>query len=132
MHRFYSPSKSYHFMTTSAAEAQTVIQNSVGGAYNLNDAAGKPLLTNGWGYQYEGTSYRVSTISQLGMNNPVYRFYNVTKGVHFYSSDLAEVKTVISNSVGPQYANDLSAALARPALLPNGWQYQFEGVGWYV
>jgi hypothetical protein len=66
------------------------------------------------------------------MDAPVYRFYNVARGTHFYSSNPDEVKTVITNSIGSQYADDLNAALAAPALLPSGWQYQYEGVAWYV
>jgi len=132
LYRFYSPGKSYHFMTTNAAEALQVIRNSVGSSYDLTNAAGKPLLPGGWGYQYEGTSYNVSTTLQPDIDTAVYRFFNVKKGVHFYSSSLDEVKTVITNSVGPQYANDLNAAQAGPPLLANGWQYQFEGIAWYV
>jgi Repeat of unknown function (DUF5648) len=116
----------------SAGEALNVIRNSVGAGYDLSNASGQALLANGWGYQYEGTSYRVSSIPQLGMDAPVYRFYNVARGTHFYSSNADEVKTVITNSIGSQYANDLNAALAAPALLPNGWQYQYEGIAWYV
>ncbi|MEB3171972.1 MAG: hypothetical protein VKK43_11425 [Synechococcaceae cyanobacterium] len=132
LYRFYSPGKSYHFMTTSSAEALQVVRNSVGSSYDLTNAAGKPLLSGGWGYQYEGTSYNVSTTLQPDIDTPVYRFFNVKKGVHFYSSSLDEVRTVITNSVGAQYANDLNAAQAGPPLLANGWQYQFEGVAWYV
>lgn len=132
LYRFYNPVNNYHFMTLSSDEALNVIRNSVGSGYDLSNASGQSLLANGWGYQYEGTSYRVSSIPQLGMDAPVYRFYNVARGTHFYSSNADEVKTVITNSIGSQYANDFNAALTAPALLPNGWQYQYEGIAWYV
>ena len=132
LYRFYNPVSNYHFMTMSSAEALNVIHNSVGSSYDLSNASGQALLANGWGYQYEGTSYRVSSIPQLGMDAPVHRFYNVASGTHFYSSNPDEMKTVITNSIGSQYANDLNAALAAPALLPNGWQYRYEGIAWYV
>lgn len=143
LYRFFSPSKGYHFVTTNANEALAVIRNSVGSAYNLLNAKGQKLLDKGWGYQYEETSYKVSTIAQTGMNTPVYRFFNQQKGVHFYSSSMQEAKSVVANSLGAQYATDswiISTADAikrnspftSPTPSASGWGYQFEGVGWYV
>jgi hypothetical protein len=143
LYRFFSPSKGYHFVTTNANEALAVIQNSVGSSYNLSNAKGQKLLDNGWGFQYEETSYKVSTIAQTGMDTPVYRFFNQRKGVHFYSSSMAEAKSVVANSLGAPYATDSwitstadairrNSLFASPTLLESGWGYQFEGVGWYV
>ena len=141
LYRFFSPSKGYHFVTTNAKEALAVIQNSVGSTYDLSNAQGQKLLDNGWGFQFEGNTYKVSTIAQTGMDNPVYRFFNVTKGVHFYSSSMVEAKSVIANSLGASYATDSwisstsdaikAGVTSTPAPLPNGWGYSFEGVGWY-
>ena len=143
LYRFFSPSKGYHFVTTNANEALAVIQNSVGSSYNLSNAKGQKLLDKGWGFQYEETSYKVSTIAQTGMDAPVYRFFNQQKGVHFYSSSMEEAKSVVANSLGAQYATDSwitstadaikqNSLSASPTPLASGWGYQFEGVGWYV
>ena len=142
LYRFFSPSKGYHFVTTNAKEALAVIQNSVGSSYDLSNAKGQKLLDNGWGFQFEGNSYKVSTIAQTGMDNPVYRFFNATKGVHFYSSSMVEAKSVVANSLGASYATDswissTSDAIkagnsSTPAPLANGWGYSFEGIAWYV
>jgi hypothetical protein len=143
LYRFFNPGKGYHFMTTNADEALNVIRNSVGSAFNLDNAQGQTLLSNGWGYQYEGRSYKVSTIAQTGMNTPVYRFYNRNKGVHFYSSSLEEAKSVVANSLGAQYATDSwitsttealkqNPLISTPSPLANGWGYQFEGAGFFV
>jgi hypothetical protein len=143
LYRFFNPGKGYHFMTTNADEALNVIRNSVGSAFNLDNAQGQTLLSNGWGYQYEGRSYKVSTIAQTGMNTPVYRFYNRNKGVHFYSSSLEEAKSVVANSLGAQYATDSwitsttealkqNPLISTPSPLANGLGYQFEGAGFFV
>jgi hypothetical protein len=143
LYRFYSPSKGYHFVTTNADEALTVIQKSVGSSYNFSNAKDQKLLDTGWGFQYEETSYKVSTIAQIGMDTPVYRFYNQQRAVHFYSSSMEETKSVIAKSLGAQYATDdwitsTADAIKRnspytsPTPLASGWGYQFEGVGWYV
>jgi|688.fasta_scaffold98898_2 hypothetical protein len=143
LYRFYSPTKGYHFVTTNADEALTVIQNSVGSSYNFSNAKDQKLLDKGWGFQYEETSYKVSTIAQTGMDTPVYRFYNQQRAVHFYSSSMEETKSVIAKSLGAQYATDdwitsTADAIKRnspytsPTPLASGWGYQFEGVGWYV
>lgn len=146
LYRFFSPSKGYHFVTTNAAEALNVVRNSVGSTFDLSNAQGQRLLDNGWGYQFEGNSFNVSTIAQMGMDQPVYRFFNAKKGVHFYSSSLVEAKSVIENSLGAQYVTganqDWIIATANalrqnpltpmPTPLASGWGYSFEGIAWYV
>ena len=59
--------------------------------------------------QREGPAYYVSTTATNAF--PVYRFYNLKAGVHFYTSSEAERDNVI---------NTLGAV------------YRFEGVGYYV
>jgi alpha-tubulin suppressor-like RCC1 family protein len=143
LYRFFSPSKGYHFVTTNTTEALNVIKNSVGSSYDLTNAQGQQLLDNGWGYQFEGNTYKVSSIAQTGMDQPVYRFFNGIKGVHFYSSSMAEAKSVIANSLGDQYATDSwvtstadalkqNPLTSTPAPLATGWGYSFEGIAWYV
>ena len=143
LYRFFNPSKGYHFNTVNEAEAKTIVQNSVGKEYDLSNAQGKSLINGGWGFQYEGNSFKVSTIAQEGMKSPVYRFFNSTKGVHFYSSSSNEVKSVIANSNGSQYATDSWIASTAEALksnplvdVPNplstGWGYKFEGIAWFA
>lgn len=142
LYRFFNPSKGSHFITANANEALTVIQNSVGSSYDLTSAQGQKLLDNGWGFKFEGNTYKVSTTAQPGTDNPVYRFFNATRGDHFYSSSLVEAKSVIANSLGAQYATDSwisstsdaikAGVTSTPAPLATGWGYSFEGVAWYV
>ena len=131
LYRFYNASKGYHFLSTSAEEANNVIKNSLGAGFDLNNAINKDPITGGWGYKYEGTTYKVSTIAQHGMDQAVYRFYNVNKGVHFYTASSDERDNVIRNSVGGSYVGQLDQA-RNAALLNSGWGYRYEGIGWYV
>ena len=90
-------------------------------------------MLDGWGYKYEGLAHKVLTIPQYGMDTPVYRFFQPTKGSHFYSTNLEEVKTIITNSVGREYSTDFNKTLAlNPSLIPNGWGYIFEGKAFYI
>jgi len=131
LYRFYNASKGYHFLSTSAEEANNVIRNSLGAGYDISNAANKDPITGGWGYKYEGTSYKVSTIAQHGMDHAVYRFFNVEKGVHFYTISTEERDNVIRNSVGAAYVGQLDQA-RNAALIQGGWGYRFEGTAWYV
>ena len=79
-----------------------------------NDDEAKTVKANPeWGFSYEGESFSVSTIPQLGMSTPVNRFYRVLDGVgqHFYTAS----------------ADEASNINAHPE-----WGYKSEGVGWYV
>ena len=100
---------------------------------DLTNGVNKDPLINGWGYTYEGTSYKVSTIAQHGMDHAVYRFFNVQKQVHFYTSSADERDAVIANSYdrGTSYAS-LSGNAARSEPSGSGWGYRYEGVAWYV
>jgi hypothetical protein len=129
--RFYNADKGYHFLSSSKDEASNVIKNSLGSGYDLNNAVNKDPITGGWGYRYEGQTYKVSTIAQQGINQPVYRFYNVSKGVHFYTASSDERDTVIRQSIGANYVGRLDQANNAP-LVNGGWGYKYEGVSWYI
>jgi hypothetical protein len=120
LYRFYNAAKGYHFLSTSADEASNVIKNSLGAGYNLNNAVNQDPITGGWGYRYEGTIYKVSTIAQHGMDQAVHRFYNVNKGVHFYTASNAERDNVILQSNGASYVGRLDQLSSVP-LLNGGW-----------
>jgi len=117
LYRFYNASKGYHFLTANAVEADSIITNSLG--------------ENGWGYAYEGRSYKVAMTETAQASTEVYRFYQAEKGVHFYTSNPDEIREVISQSNGAEYGDDLEAAIHAP-LLEGGWGYQLEGLAWYV
>lgn len=129
--RFYNADKGYHFLSSSKEEANNVIKNSLGSGYDLNNAVNKDPITGGWGYRYEGTTYRVSTSAQQGINQAVYRFYNVNKGVHFYTASSDERDTVIRQSIGANYVGRLDQAYNAP-LINGGWGYKYEGISWYI
>jgi hypothetical protein len=78
LYRFYDFKRGVHFYTASEDEKNTV------------------LTTLGGTYSYDGPSYNVSLTPVAG-TQPVWRFYNVTKGVHFYTSDINERDSVIHN-----------------------------------
>jgi hypothetical protein len=129
--RFYNSVKGYHFLSSSKEEANNVIKNSLSSGYDLNNAVNKDPITGGWGYRYEGLTYKVSTIAQQGIDQPVYRFYNVNKGVHFYTASSDERDTVIRQSIGANYVGRLDQANNAP-LINGGWGYKYEGVSWYI
>ena len=131
LYRFYNASKGYHFLTSSEAEANNVISNSVGENYDVLTGQRIEPTKGGWGYQYEGRAFRVSTEQSDNTPTEIYRFYHQENGVHFYSASLDEVRNVITMSSGTQYANDLDAAMNAP-LKDGGWGYQFEGTAWFV
>lgn len=129
--RFYNSARQYHFLTKSPEEAQAIISSSVGENFDLITGAGQEPVPGGWGYKYEGRTYRVADDMTEEYSTPVYRFFQPQKSVHFYSSSLDEVKNVIRMSSGEQYMNDLDGAINAP-LLENGWGYQLEGVAWWI
>ena len=59
-------------------------------------------------FSYEGTPFKASTIPATGLS-PVYRFFNLQNGVHFYTINEVERAGVVAN-------------------LPH---MSYEGVGWY-
>ena len=61
VHRFYNEFKKVHFYSANASEANNVIANSLGDGYDINNAMNQDnLLSNGWGYVYEGIAWYVA------------------------------------------------------------------------
>jgi len=77
LYRFYKPSSSSHFYTASATERDHVI-------------ATWPTI-----YSYDGPTYEVSTTAEAA-KPPVFRFYNLQNGSHFYTASEAEKAHVIA------------------------------------
>jgi hypothetical protein len=75
--RFYNRVSGSHFYTVSAAERDHVI-------------ATWPNV-----FTYEGEAYNVSATAAAN-TMPVFRFYNVTNGAHFYTASVAERDTVLA------------------------------------
>ncbi len=77
LYRFYKPSSSSHFYTASLDEANHVL-------------ATWPHI-----YSYDGPTYAVTPYAGAG-KLPVYRFYNVRNGSHFYTASETEKANVIA------------------------------------
>jgi hypothetical protein len=73
--RFYNKINHSHFYTVSAPERDSVIAN---------------LKTV---YRYDGPAYSVASTPTVGAT-PVYRFYNLKRGTHFYTASEAEKDSV--------------------------------------
>jgi subtilisin family serine protease len=92
VYRFFNRKKGTHFYTASLAEKNRVIA----------------LWSST--FRYEGVAYNLNYSS--GRNTaPLYRFFNVRNGTHFFTASLAEKNNVIAK-----------------------WSstYRYEGVAWYV
>ena len=81
LYRFYKPSSSSHFYTASTAERDHVL-------------ATWPHI-----YQYDGPTYTVTPSAETA-KLPVYRFYNVRNGSHFYTASATERDHVIATWPG--------------------------------
>ena len=139
LYRFYNAATAMHFFTDSSQERDTINNSNWGYRYEgvsdqtlltqgqavqrfFNSKTGEHFFTPDskeaaaivshpeWGYALEGEGFKVSTIAQLGMSTPVYRFLNNSNHTHFFTSDSLEKDSIISS-------------------LP---VYQYEGVAWYV
>jgi hypothetical protein len=101
VYRFYNLKKGVHFYTASAAEMA-----------NVRDHLYKT-------YRLEGVAYYLNTADPAN-NVPLYRFYNVKQGVHFYTASEAEMANVrdhLYNTYrleGVAYYVSLTAAGATP------------------
>ena len=61
VYRFYNPGRGIHFYSASESEANNVIAKSLGNGYTLDNAKQEDnLLSNGWGYIYEGIAWYVT------------------------------------------------------------------------
>jgi hypothetical protein len=78
LHRFFNVRNGSHFYTASEAEKAQVV------------------ATLGRTYNYEGIAYYVSPSPET-TSTPVYRFFNVKKGFHFYTASAVERDSVIAN-----------------------------------
>ena len=76
IYRFYNPRAGVHFYTASAAERDNVTAR----------------LFAVW--RYEGIGYSLN-YSSPDNTTPLYRFYNIRTGTHFYTASAAERDTVI-------------------------------------
>jgi V8-like Glu-specific endopeptidase len=92
VYRFYNLRNGVHFYTASEAEKNNV------------------LATLSSTYRLEGVAYYVNTTTSTN-GDPLYRFYNAKKGVHFYTASEAEKNRVLAT---------LSST------------YRLEGVAYYV
>jgi len=101
VYRFYNVRTGTHFYTADVAERNSVIN------------------TLGWLYLYEGPAYEVNQGSPSN-SNPLYRFYNLRTGTHFYTADLAEANHIIATMAstfhfdGPAYNVSASREYSRP------------------
>jgi hypothetical protein len=84
--RFYNLRTGTHFYTADAAERDRV-SATMGGTYHL-----------------DGVAYNVNT-ANTNNSAPLYRFYNVRTGAHFYTADTAE-RDRIMNTMGATYHYD--------------------------
>lgn len=125
VYRFYSPRYGTHFFTPSAAERDMVmatwpdVWRYEGVAYSVNPAKNSQPLYRFWNryngghfytasaqerdsvfakwphvYQYDGETYAVSPGPAPG-KLPVFRFFNVKNGSHFYTASAEERDTVL-------------------------------------
>lgn len=117
IYRFYSPTSGTHFYTPSEQERDTVmarwphIWSYEGIAYTVDPAknsqplyrfytaseAERDLVLARWMnvYQYDGETYRVTPQADSS-KSPVYRFFNVRNGSHFYTANPDERDAVLA------------------------------------
>ena len=126
VYRFFNFTNNTHFFTSSLAERDLVmatwghIYKYEGVAYAINPANNAQALfrfynvrsrshfytadpverdrvitTLGYIYTYDGPTYAVNA-APVANSAPVYRFYNVRNGSHFYTADDAECNQVIA------------------------------------
>ena len=81
VYRFYNTHTGTHFYTASAAEKNWV------------------LATLAAAYRLEGVAYWVNTANPAN-NVPLYRFFNMKTGTHFYTASAAEKDSVIARLGG--------------------------------
>jgi L,D-peptidoglycan transpeptidase YkuD (ErfK/YbiS/YcfS/YnhG family) len=81
VYRFYNARTATHFYTASEAEKNSIVAN-LSSIYSL-----------------EGMAYAIDAASPKN-GTPLYRFYNPSKGVHFYTASEAEKNEVISRLSG--------------------------------
>ena len=61
VYRFYNRDRGTHFYSSSVVESNNLIANSLGDGYTLDNSLNNDnLLSNGWGYIYEGVAWYVT------------------------------------------------------------------------
>ena len=78
VYRFYNLRSDTHFYTSSEAEKNTV------------------LATLGMVYRLDGPAYSINTLNPAN-SVPLYRFYNMKTGTHFYTASESEKNSVLAN-----------------------------------
>ena len=141
VYRFYNTRQGVHFYTASEAEKANV-QANLASTYN-----------------YDGVGYSIDTSSSVN-SNPLYRFYNFKKGVHFYTASEAEKANVQANLASTYRYEGVAYHISRtPTSMPihrfynvktgahfytategeknyvikhSGYTWKYEGVGFYI
>jgi VCBS repeat-containing protein len=108
VYRFLNRTTSVHFYTASEAEKANVV-DTLSSTYSL-----------------EGVAYSLDT-SAAANTAPLYRFYNIKKGVHFYTASPEERDTLL-NTMGDVYRYD--GVACNISLTPAGSQpvYRFYNI----
>jgi len=83
VYRYWNAGNTDHFYTANSADIGTVT----------------PGQTGNHGYTSEGTGFHIFTHHHQGLV-PVYRYWHAGKGDHFYTSNAAEIGTIISGQAG--------------------------------
>jgi len=78
LYRFFNFKQGTHFYTADEGEKNNII------------------ATLGNVYRYDGPAFNVSLTPSAGAQ-PVYRFYNIRKNVHFYTASLAERDSIVAH-----------------------------------
>lgn len=110
LYRFYNRKSASHFYTASAGEYEMIL------------ATWPDLFT------YEGRTYSVSQ-SPIDEWDPVYRFYNVRTGSHFYTASAQERDVVIAKLAGTYQYDGVAYYVADSGIAPNPFGMIFPVLG---
>jgi hypothetical protein len=177
VYRFYNTTNGDHFYTRSETEKNKLVTNRNSGYqyeniafytnpiqigdtvpvyrfynlvngdhfYTINEAEKNKLITTlGTIYQYENIAFYANPI-QIEDTVPVYRFYNITSGDHFYTANEAEAQKL--NSLSEKNSEPIyrfynifngdhfytSSETEKNKIIANlSFAYKYEGVGFYA
>lgn len=110
LYRFYNTKSASHFYTASAEEAESVRATLSG------------VLT------YEGRTYAVSPAPIDGWD-PVFRFYNVKTGSHFYTASAQERDVVLAKLASTYQLDGIAYYVADSGVAPNPFGMTFPVLG---
>lgn len=108
--RFYNQKSSSHFYTVSEDEAEMI-------------KATWPDI-----FSFEGRTYSVSPVPIVGWD-PVYRFYNMSAGSHFYTASAAERDVVIAKWSSTYHFDGIAFYIAESSDAPNPFGMVFPVLG---